>query len=52
LGKRYNWTPLAYDERTEDYFQKEAEKENVPLRPIPPDFVAATVLRLSRTLAF
>ena len=51
-SQRFNWTPLAYDATTEDYFLEEAQKENVPLRPIPPDFVAATVLRLSRTLAF
>lgn len=51
-GQRFNWAPIAYYEETEDYFLEEAQKEDVPLRPIPPNFVMATVLRLTRTLAF
>ena len=35
-----------------NYFEQEAEKENMPLRAIPPDYVMTTVLRLSRALAF
>jgi len=50
--QRFNWTPLAFDDATEAYFLEEAEKADVPLRPIPPDFVAGTVLRLTRNLAF
>ena len=52
LGQKLNWTPLAYDEYTEEYFLDIAAEEEVPLGPIPPELVAATVLRLSRTLAF
>ena len=51
-GQRFNWTPLAYDDTTEEYFLEEAENEKVPMRAIPPDFVAATVLRLTRSLSF
>jgi len=52
LGQRFNWTPLAFGKDTEDYFQQQAEKEKMPLRAIPPEFVVATVLRLTRHLAF
>jgi len=51
-GQRYNWTPLAYDDETVEYYLEEAEKEDVPMRPIPPDFNFATVLRLCRNLSF
>ena len=52
LGQKLNWTPLAYDEDTEEYFLDLAQEEGVPAGPIPPELVAATVLRLSRALAF
>ena len=52
LGQKLNWTPLAYDEDTEEYFLDLAQEEDVPEGPIPPELVAATVLRLSRSLAF
>jgi SOS-response transcriptional repressor LexA len=52
LGQKLNWTPLVYDEDTEEYFLKIAQEENVPAGPIPPELVIATVLRLSRALAF
>jgi len=52
LGQKLNWTPLAYDDDTVEYFLDLAEKEGVPAEPIPPELVAATVLRLSRALAF
>jgi SOS-response transcriptional repressor LexA len=52
LGQELNWTPLAYDEDTEDYFLKVAQEEDLPLGPIPPELVAATVLRLTRPLAY
>jgi len=51
-GQRFHWSPLAFGSETEDVFEKEAEKEQMPLRAIPPDFVVATVLRLTRYLAF
>jgi len=51
-GQRFHWKPIAFGKETEDYFNKEAEKEKVPLRAIPPEFVMATVLRLTRHLAF
>ena len=52
LGQKLNWTPLAYDEDTEEYFLDLAQEEDVPTGPIPPELVVATVLRLSRALAF
>ncbi|MCK5315369.1 MAG: hypothetical protein KAJ53_09615 [Anaerolineales bacterium] len=52
LGQKLNWTPHAYNEDTEDYFLKIAQEEDVPAAPIPPELVAATVLRLTRVLAF
>ena len=51
-GQRFNWTPLAFGKDTEDYFNQEAEKEKLPLRAIPPEYVMGTVLRLTRHLAF
>ena len=52
LGQRFNWAPLAYSPETEEYFLQEAEKEDMPLRAIPPEFVMGTVLRLTRHLAY
>ncbi|MCK4975670.1 MAG: hypothetical protein KAS36_01920 [Anaerolineales bacterium] len=37
LGQKLNWTPLAYNEDTEDYFLKIAQEEDVPEAPIPPE---------------
>ena len=52
LGQKLNWTPLAYDEDTQEYFLNIALEEEVPMGPIPPELVAATALRLTRNLAF
>lgn len=52
LGQRLNWLPLAFGKETEDFFTQEAEKENVPMRAIPPELILGTVLRLTRHLAF
>ena len=52
LGQRLNWSPLAYGKETEVFFMEQAEKENVPLRAIPPELILGTVLRLTRHLAF
>ena len=52
FGQRLNWTPVSFSEETEPYLLEEADKEHVPLKPIPPEFAAATVLRLTRALAF
>jgi SOS-response transcriptional repressor LexA len=52
LGQKLNWTPLAYDEDTQEYFLNIAMEEEVPMGPIPPELVAATALRLTRNLAF
>ena len=52
LGKKLNWAPLAYDEGTEEHLLRIIEDEDVPMAAIPPDLVLATVLRLSRALAF
>jgi SOS-response transcriptional repressor LexA len=50
-GQRFHWSPLAFGSETENFFEKEAQKEKMPLRAIPPEFVVGTVLRLSRNLA-
>ena len=52
LGQKLNWTPLAYNKETEADLLKIAEEESVPMAAIPPELVLATVLRLSRALAF
>ena len=52
LQQRLNWTPLAYNEETADYFLNLAEEERMPMQAIPPELVIATMLRLSRRLAF
>ena len=53
LGQKLNWTPIAYeDETTKDYYLNLAEKLGTPQVAIPPEFVVATVLRLSRNFAF
>ena len=51
-GQRFHWSPLAFGNETEEYFEQEADKEKIPLRAMPPEFVMATVLRLTRRLAF
>lgn len=51
-GQRLNWTPLAFGRETKEYFEQEAEREKMPLRALPSEFVVATVLRLTRHLAF
>ena len=52
LGQELNWYPLALDELNYDYFLKVAEEEHWPLKPISPDLMLATALRLIRALAF
>jgi SOS-response transcriptional repressor LexA len=47
-----HWHPLAYDENTHAQFMSIAEEQNWPIAPIPSNFIVATALRLSRTLAF
>jgi SOS-response transcriptional repressor LexA len=51
-GQLLNWYPLAYTEETHDWFTKAAEEQNWPIAPMSPDFILATALRLTRTLAF
>ena len=53
LGQKLNWAPIAYDDdTTKEYFQNLAEELGTPQIAIPPELVAATVLRLSRNLAY
>jgi SOS-response transcriptional repressor LexA len=47
-----NWYPLAYDEKTHDWFTRIAEEQNWPIAPIKPEFILATAIRLTRALAF
>jgi SOS-response transcriptional repressor LexA len=52
IRRKLNWTPLAYDEGTHDYFLQVAEDQKWVIQPISPDLVLATALRLVRQLAF
>ena len=52
LKQKLNWTPLAYDEDTHEYFMQVAYEQSWALKPISPDLVLATALRLVRQLAF
>lgn len=50
--QKLNWVPLAYSEETSDYFLTVACEQNWEIRPISPDLILATALRLVRQLAF
>lgn len=52
VEQKLHWAPLAWDESTHDYFMGIVEEQNVPLGPIPPEYILGTALRLSRALAF
>lgn len=53
LGKKFNWAPLAFDnDSTKTHFQDLAQELGMPQLAASPDIVVATVLRLSRNLAF
>jgi len=49
---RLHWHPLAYDDSTAAYFDGILDQEAVFLGPLPPGYIAATALRLTRTLGF
>jgi len=49
-NQRLHWLPITFNESTEDYFMDETEKHRVPVKAIPPEFIMATVLRLTRNL--
>lgn len=51
-GQRLNWSPISFSNETEEYLLQEVDKENMPLRAIPPEYVMGIVLRLTRYLAF
>jgi hypothetical protein len=52
LGQRLNWCPLAHNEDSDAFFLQVAEEQEMPIGPLPPDWVVATALRLIRALAF
>lgn len=52
LEKKLNWHPLAYDEDTHPAFVEILDEQEWAVYQLPTDFVVATVLRLSRALAF
>jgi hypothetical protein len=52
LDQDLNWYPLAHDDDTNEYFLQIAKEQEMPIGPIPPDWVVATALRLTRALAF
>jgi len=45
-----HWYPLAYSEETEEYLLDVTDNERWPYRPLSPDWVAGTALRLIRAL--
>lgn len=52
LGQYLNWYPLATDDKNGEYYIHVAEEQKFLLRPLPPEFVVATALRLTRQLAW
>jgi len=52
LGKKYHWVPLSHNNDTENYLRQIADETDMPMGPIPLELVVATVLRLTRNLAF
>jgi SOS-response transcriptional repressor LexA len=50
LGKKLTWEPLAMDDMNQEYFNYLELKEDKYRGAIPPDFVAATVLKVIRNL--
>ncbi|MGB2956523.1 MAG: helix-turn-helix domain-containing protein [Anaerolineales bacterium] len=51
-GQKLNWIPLAYSEENQPYFELAAKQTEMPMQAIGPELTVATVLRLSRNLAF
>ena len=52
LGHKLHWSAIAFSEETQEYFSALMDQSDVPLGPIPPEFIIATVFRLIRNLAF
>ncbi len=52
LKRRLNWIPLSYSEETKDFFMNIVNEQGLELKPISPDLILATALRLVRQLAF
>ena len=52
LDQDLNWYPLAHTDESHEYYLQVAEEERWPIKPLSPDLVLATALRLTRVLAF
>jgi SOS-response transcriptional repressor LexA len=52
LGQELHWYPLAYDDGTQELFVQIAEEQRWPVKPLSPDLIVATALRLVRALTF
>jgi SOS-response transcriptional repressor LexA len=52
LGQELHWYPLAYDDDTQELFAQIAEEQRWPVKPLSPDLIVATALRLVRALTF
>jgi hypothetical protein len=52
LRQKLHWYPLAYDENSHDYFEAIMAEQELPIGPMIQDFAVATILRLTRSLAF
>jgi len=52
IAQKLNWTPLAYDDASHEYFIRIAEEEHWSIEAISSDLIVATALRMIRTLAY
>jgi len=48
--QQFHWYPAALSDVTVDYFEETLS--DVPEKPIPPNIIFATAIRLSRALTF
>ena len=52
LGQELNWYPLVYEEKNHDTFMAIADEQRWEIKPVKPELIVATALRLTRILAF
>ena len=52
LRQVLNWVPLAFTEDNQTHIGKVAKQTGTPIRAIPPELVATTVLKLNSNLTF
>jgi hypothetical protein len=52
LVLKLHWQQSYFLKKRKKYFSALMDQSNVPLSPIPPEFIMAAVLRLIRNMAF